>query len=124
MRDPNSLPNDYEEQIHAAVDGEVQPEDWERLKGQIELMKQEQQISLNRQSQLISEEMKRHIKDIEGKYSVLKEGLRSQSEDYKSDLSYEAKVYAADRAAQTAEKVAEKKAVEARKKEKKPVKSK
>ncbi|GIV01703.1 MAG: hypothetical protein KatS3mg015_0533 [Fimbriimonadales bacterium] len=36
MRDPNSLPNDYEEQIHAAVDGEVQPEDWERLKGQIE----------------------------------------------------------------------------------------
>lgn len=96
-----------------------------RLKGQIELMKQEQQISLNRQSQLIAEEMKRHIKDIEGKYSVLKEGLRSQSEDYKSDLSYEAKVYAADRAAQTAEKIAEKKAVEARKKEKKkPVKSK
>ena len=95
-----------------------------QLKGQIELMKQEQKHNLERESQAIGEEMKRLIKDIDGKYSVLKEGLRSQSEDYKTDRSYDAKVYAANRAAEASETVAENKAAVAKSQPKKKTKAK
>lgn len=76
------------------------------LQGKIDMMKQDQKVQLDYQTKRITEDMSRLIKDMEGRYSVLKEGMRSQSEQYKSDRKLEGDVYKANKAQETAKETA------------------
>lgn len=76
------------------------------LQGKIDMARDAQKAQLDSMSKRVGDEMAKVIKDVEGKYSVLKEGLKSQATQYDADRSANAKMYAADRSAEAAEKKA------------------
>lgn len=75
----------------------------EEIKGQMKLAAQEQQAKLTNMTSQISDEMKKVIKDIEGKYATIKEGMRSQATRYESDQKLKGTMYSAEKKAEKIE---------------------